>query len=162
MSFTDIYSCACATTKAPEKTYYAARMHPFTAWLTDRFAERGIDSPTKIARAIGVSTSTITRPPKVPSLEVIRATADALHIPVRDVLVAAGYMSEDEALPPAVTALRELPSGYLLDELRRRLELADAMLAPPARFQSDHALAARHGDPDDLTSVVPDDDDHLD
>lgn len=135
-------------------------MHPFTAWLTDRFAERGIDSPSRIARAMGVSTSTITRPPKVPSLETIRAAADALHVPVRDVLVAAGYMTEDEALPPAVAALRELPSDYLLEELRRRLAAADAMLAPPVKFQSDHALAARRGDPDDQTAVVPDDDDH--
>ena len=137
-------------------------MHPFTAWLTDRFAERGIDSPSRIARAMGVSTSTITRPPKVPSLETIRAAADALHVPVRDVLVAAGYMTEDEALPPAVAALRELPSDYLLDELRRRLTAADAMLAPPVKFQSDHALAARRGDPDDQTAVVPEDTDHTD
>lgn len=135
-------------------------MHTFTAWLTDRFAERGIDTPSRIARAMGVSTSTITRPPKVPSLETIRAAADALHVPVRDVLVAAGYMTEDEALPPAVTALRELPSDYLLDELRRRLTAADAMLAPPVKFQTDHALAARRGNPDDQTAVVPDDDHH--
>ena len=137
-------------------------MHLFTAWLTDRFAERGIDSPSRIARAMGVSTSTITRPPKVPSLETIRAAADALHVPVRDVLVAAGYMTEDEALPPAVTALRELPSDYLLEELRRRLAAADAMLAPPVGFQSDYTLANRHGAMDDESAVVPEDTDHTD
>lgn len=137
-------------------------MSSFTAWLTDRFAERGVTSPSRIARAMGVSTSTITRPPKVPSLETIRAAADALHIPVRDVLVAAGYMTEDEALPPAVAALRELPSAHILEELRRRLDAADAMLAPPVKFQSDFELAARHGDPDDPTAVDPDDDHHHD
>ena len=132
-------------------------MHPFTAWLTDRFAERGVTTASQMARAMGVSTSTLTRPPKVPGLETIRAASDALGIPMRDVLVAAGYMSEDEAMPPAVAALRELPSDYILDELRRRLSAADAMLAPPAKFQADHALAARTGDPDDPTAVVPDD-----
>lgn len=136
-------------------------MSSFTGWLTDRFAERGVVSPSHIARAMGVSTSTITRPPKTPSLETIRAAADALHIPVRDVLVAAGYMTEDEAMPPVAAALREIPSGYILEELRRRLNAADAMLAPPVKFQSDHALAARRGDPGDGTAVVQDEHDDL-
>ena len=57
-----------------------------------------------------------------PTPQVLRRVAALFDIPVREVLVAAGYMTEEENVPlPATrTLLQQISNKQILDELRRR------------------------------------------
>lgn len=63
---------------------------------------------------------------RVPSSpEVLRRVAILFDAPIQEVLIASGYMTEEESLPmdAAAMSLRQLSTDQILDELRRRASL---------------------------------------
>ncbi|MHD0307202.1 helix-turn-helix domain-containing protein [Rhodococcus erythropolis] len=97
----------------------------FARWVREQIAARGHQSAEEAARAMGVYPSlmrqwtTIARSPTPP---VLRRVAALFDTPVPEVLVAAGYMTEEENVPlPATrTALQQMSNKQILDEIRRR------------------------------------------
>jgi len=88
----------------------ADHIEEFAAWVEDVMRERGydIDSPrgggkTKLAEDAGVHRAAITRllqRQSMPDLETMRGLSRALGIPVRDVLIRSGKLTEED-LPQA-------------------------------------------------------------
>ena len=102
---------------------------PFVAWLRAEFAQQGVHGDTKIAPQLGVTTSTISRPLRWPRPDTMRAASQSLGVPIRRVLVAAGYLPTEEAdVPVAHPPLSTVSSHALLEELRRRVQANDCLL----------------------------------
>lgn len=90
----------------------AGHMDEFAAWIRGVMRARGydIDSPrgggkTKLAEDAGVHRAAITRllqRQSMPDLETMRGLSRALGIPVRDVLIRSGKLTEED-LPQAPT-----------------------------------------------------------
>ncbi|MEU1621959.1 helix-turn-helix transcriptional regulator [Streptomyces sp. NPDC005722] len=88
----------------------ADHIEEFADWIEGLMRGRGydIDSPrgggkSKLADDAGVHRAAITRllqRQSMPDLETMRGLARALGIPVRDVLVRSGKLSEDDLPPP--------------------------------------------------------------
>ncbi|MFI7166784.1 multiprotein-bridging factor 1 family protein [Rhodococcus erythropolis] len=97
----------------------------FGAWIRDQIDTRGYASTEEAARALGVYPSllrhwaTIVRSP---SPQVLRQVAVLFDAPIQEVLIAAGYMTEDENRPlsPTRMSLQQMSNKQILDEIRRR------------------------------------------
>lgn len=97
----------------------------FGAWIRDQIDARGYESTEEAARALGVYPSllrhwaTIVRSP---SPQVLRQVAVLFDAPIQDVLIAAGYMTEEEHRPlsPTRMSLQQMSNKQILDEIRRR------------------------------------------
>ena len=78
-------------------------------WIRDQIDARGYESTEEAARALGVYPSllrhwaTIVRSP---SPQVLRQVAVLFDAPIQDVLIAAGYMTEEENRPLSPTGCR--------------------------------------------------------
>ncbi|MFF1945104.1 helix-turn-helix domain-containing protein [Rhodococcus qingshengii] len=97
----------------------------FAVWVRDQIAARGYHSPEEAARALGVYPSQMrqwTRIARSPTPQVMRRVAALFDAPVQEVLIAAGFMTEEENRPlsPTRTSLQQLSNKQILDEIRRR------------------------------------------
>ena len=71
----------------------------FAAWVRNQIAARGYQSPEEAARALGVYPSQMlqwTRISRSPTPQVLRRVAALFDAPVQEVLIAAGFMTEEE------------------------------------------------------------------
>jgi hypothetical protein len=97
----------------------------FGAWIRGQIDARGYESTEEAARALGVYPSllrhwaTIVRSP---SPQVLRQVAVLFDAPIQEVLIAAGYMTEEENRPlsPTRMSLQQMSNKQILDEIRRR------------------------------------------
>ena len=97
----------------------------FGVWVGGQIDARGYRSIEEAARALGVYPSllrhwaTIVRSP---SQKVLREVAMLFEVPIQEVLIAAGYMSEEENQPlsPTRMTLQQMSNKQILDEIRRR------------------------------------------
>ncbi|MET9529649.1 MULTISPECIES: helix-turn-helix transcriptional regulator [unclassified Streptomyces] len=116
----------------------ANELDQFTAWIEDVIRRRGydIDSPrgggkSRLADEAGVHRAAITRllqRQSMPDLETMRRLAHALDIPVREMLIRSGRLTEDELpLPPVHDDLERRSAGAK----RLTLEEAAAALGVP-------------------------------
>ncbi|WP_064443997.1 helix-turn-helix transcriptional regulator [Rhodococcus sp. YH3-3] len=97
----------------------------FAAWVRDQIAARGYQSPEEAARALGVYPSQMlqwTRIARSPTPQVLRRVAALFDASVQEVLIAAGFMAEEENVPlsPTRMSLQQLSNKQILDEIRRR------------------------------------------
>lgn len=93
----------------------------FAAWLEDLMRSRGydIDHPrgggrSRVADDAGVHRAAVTRllqRQSMPDLATMRGLAHALDVPVRDVLIRSGKLSEDDLPVPVTYARRRDASG---------------------------------------------------
>ncbi|MEV0276688.1 helix-turn-helix transcriptional regulator [Streptomyces sp. NPDC050610] len=112
-------------------------LEEFAAWMEDLMRSRGydIDHPrgggrSKIADDAGVHRAAVTRllqRQSMPDLTTMRGLARALDVPVRDVLIQSGKLTEDD-LPLPVTQPRHSTAG----SRRVTLEEAAELLGVPA------------------------------
>lgn len=106
----------------------------FAAWIRDQITAHGYATIEEAARELGVYPSllrhwaTIVRSP---SPKVLRRVAVLFDSPIQEVLIAAGYMTEEENVPlsPTRVSLQQMSSKQILDEIRRRT--AGDMGGPP-------------------------------
>ncbi|MDN3259627.1 helix-turn-helix transcriptional regulator [Streptomyces sp. CSDS2] len=121
----------------------AEHIEEFADWVEDVMRARGydIDSPrgggkTKLAEDAGVHRAAITRllqRQSMPDLDTMRGLARALRVPVRDVLIRSGKLTEEDLpLSPPPAAGAAAPGGAALSA-----EQAAAALGIP-----DHLRAA--------------------
>lgn len=111
----------------------------FSMWVREQIDVRGYASNEEAARALRVYPSVIrqwtsmVRAPSSP--EVLRRVAMLFDVPIHEVLIASGYMTEEESLPVDAVAmsLRQLSTDQILDELRRRASLESGLLPVPVR-----------------------------
>ncbi|MGM5069006.1 helix-turn-helix domain-containing protein [Rhodococcus qingshengii] len=97
----------------------------FAAWVRDQIVARGHESPEEAARALGVYPSQMrqwTTIARSPTPQVLRRVAALFDAPAQEVLIAAGFMTEDENVPlsPTRKSLQQLSNKQILDEIRRR------------------------------------------
>jgi transcriptional regulator with XRE-family HTH domain len=116
-----------------------SELEQFTAWIEDVIRRRGydIDSPrgggkSRLADEAGVHRAAITRllqRQSMPDLETMRRLAHVLGIPVREMLIRSGRLTEDELpLPSAADDLDRQNAG----SERITLEEAATALGVPA------------------------------
>lgn len=96
----------------------------FAAWVRDQIAARGYQSTEDAARAMGVYPSLMrqwTMIARSPTPQVLRRVAALFDTPVIEVLIAAGYLTEEEnvPLPPTRLGLQQMSNKQILDEIRR-------------------------------------------
>lgn len=111
----------------------------FSMWVRAQIDALGYASNEEAARALRVYPSEVrqwtsmVRAPSSP--EVLRRVAKLFDVPIQEVLIASGYMTEDESLPMDAVAmsLRQLSTDQILDELRRRASLDSGGLPVPVR-----------------------------
>ncbi|SFA38186.1 Transcriptional regulator, contains XRE-family HTH domain [Rhodococcoides kroppenstedtii] len=103
---------------------------------------KGIDQIT-LANAAGYNKSVVSNwvngRTKVPSLEALRRTAEALQVPMGEALVAAEYITADEIGATTLPAdLASVDTGELIREIGARLgyDLAISGKASPARLRA--------------------------
>ena len=117
----------------------------FAAWVRDQIAARGYQSPEEAARALGVYPSQMlqwTRISRSPTPQVLRRVAALFDAPVQEVLIAAGFMTEEENRPlsPTRMSLQQLSNKQILDEIRRRT--SGDVGGPPIPVRVDGVLHA--------------------
>ncbi|MEI4741883.1 helix-turn-helix transcriptional regulator [Rhodococcus erythropolis] len=122
----------------------------FAAWVRDQIVARGYESPEEAALALGVYPSQMrqwTRIARSPTPQVLRRVAALFDAPVQEVLIAAGFMTEDENVPlsPTRMSLQELSNKQILDEIRRRT-VGDAG-GPPIPVRVNGVLHSPDGPP---------------
>ncbi|MFF4168570.1 helix-turn-helix domain-containing protein [Streptomyces sp. NPDC001744] len=116
----------------------ASDLEPFAAWIEELIRRRGfdIDSPrgggkSRLADEAGVHRAAITRllqRQSMPDLETTRRLAHVLDVPVRDMLIRSGRLTEDDLpLPQAAETVQPGVGGR-----RLTLEEAAAGLGVPA------------------------------
>ncbi|MDX2782872.1 helix-turn-helix transcriptional regulator [Streptomyces caniscabiei] len=130
----------------------AGHIDAFAAWMEGLMRARGydIDSPrgggkTRLAEDAGVHRAAVTRllqRRSMPDLETMRGLSRALGVPVRDVLIRSGKLTEqDLPLPPTPPArgrawgCRSRPASALgIPEHRRPafIQLTERLRRPPA------------------------------
>lgn len=103
----------------------------FSDWVQDRAAEKGATSDAEIARLLGLVQSTVSRwarGSEPTGTATLRKIATGLGVPMREVLMRAGYLTESEADLREVTVPASpstVTNDQLLGELRQRLDSAD-------------------------------------
>ncbi|OOL30445.1 hypothetical protein GQ85_19870 [Rhodococcus rhodochrous] len=101
-----------------------ARMTRFSEWFDALYRERGYDTDAAVARALGVQQSVIKRwrEGSAPSIDNLRKISTTLAVPMQQAMIAAGYLTPDEASVVTVPAdLESVTDAQLLGELARRL-----------------------------------------
>ncbi|MET9094372.1 helix-turn-helix transcriptional regulator [Streptomyces cyaneofuscatus] len=108
----------------------ASELDQFTAWIEELIRARGydIDSPrgggkSRLADEAGVHRAAITRllqGQSMPDLETTRRLAHVLRVPVRDMLIRSGRLSEEDLPLPALGGDSEAAAPH------RRLTLEEA------------------------------------
>ncbi|WP_060884517.1 helix-turn-helix transcriptional regulator [Streptomyces caniscabiei] len=130
----------------------AGHIDAFAAWMEGLMRARGydIDSPrgggkTRLAEDAGVHRAAVTRllqRRSMPDLETMRGLSRALGVPVRDVLIRSGKLTEqDLPLPPAPAGTgtptlspEQAASALGIPEHRRTdfIQLTERLRQPPA------------------------------
>ena len=110
----------------------------FSMWVREQIDAQGYASDEEAARALRVYPSLIrqwTSMVRVPSPEVLRRVAALFDAPIQEVLIASGYMTEEESrsMDAATTSLRQFSTDQILDELRRRASLDSGVSPIPVR-----------------------------
>lgn len=101
-----------------------ARMTIFSEWFDALYRERGYETDAAVARALGVQQSVIKRwrEGSAPSVDNLRKISHALAVPMQQAMIAAEYLTPDEATVVTVPAdLETVPNAALIGELTRRL-----------------------------------------
>ncbi len=127
----------------------------FARWVRHQITDRGFESTEEAARAMGVYPSLMrqwTMIARSPTPQVLRRVAALFDTPVPEVLVAAGYMTEEENVPlPATrTVLHQMSNKQILDEIRRRT--AGDTGGPPIPVRVNGVLRTPGGLPTALVS----------
>ncbi|MBZ3908791.1 MULTISPECIES: helix-turn-helix domain-containing protein [Streptomyces] len=136
----------------------AEHIDEFAAWIEGVMRARGydIDSPrgggkTKLAEDAGVHRAAITRllqRQSMPDLETMRGLSRALGIPVRDVLIRSGKLTEQD-LPqaPAPPETGAVPAGHTLsaDQAATALGIPDHLRAAFVQITEQLRLGAPTG-----------------
>ena len=112
----------------------------FSRWVREQIDARGYVSDEEAARALRVYPSLIrqwTSMVRVPSPEVFRRVAALFDAPIQEVLIASGYMTEEESrsMDAATTSLRQFSTDQILDELRRRTSGVGGGSSIPVRVE---------------------------
>ncbi|MDI9905616.1 hypothetical protein [Rhodococcus sp. IEGM 1406] len=102
------------------------------------------------ARALGVYPSQMlqwTRISRSPTPQVLRRVAALFDAPVQEVLIAAGFMTEEENVPlsPTRMSLQQLSNKQILDEIRRRT--AGDLAGPPIPVRVNGVIRFPDGPP---------------
>ncbi|MEU7531620.1 helix-turn-helix transcriptional regulator [Saccharothrix sp. NPDC042600] len=99
-----------------------AQASHFWSYLEARMEESGL-STSDLVRAVGVHRSRLTdwRRGKSLSMDTARALARLFSVPLLEVMVAAGQLTDDEANARPLRSPSSLSDAVLLYELRRRL-----------------------------------------
>ncbi|CAL9567240.1 hypothetical protein SUDANB95_04719 [Actinosynnema sp. ALI-1.44] len=99
-----------------------AQASHFWSYLEARMEEAGL-STSDLVRAVGVHRSRLTdwRRGKSLSMDTARALARLFSVPLLEVMVAAGQLTDDEANARPLRSPSSLSDAVLLYELRRRL-----------------------------------------
>ncbi|GAA0252158.1 hypothetical protein GCM10010492_60810 [Saccharothrix mutabilis subsp. mutabilis] len=99
-----------------------AQASQFWSYLEARMEEAGL-STSDLVRAVGVHRSRLTdwRRGKSLSMDTARALARLFSVPLLEVMVAAGQLTDDEANARPLRSPSSLSDAVLLYELRRRL-----------------------------------------
>ncbi|MGV0157083.1 helix-turn-helix domain-containing protein [Rhodococcus sp. GB-02] len=123
----------------------------FAAWVRDQIVALGYESPEEAARALGVYPSQLrqwTRISRSPTPQVLRRVAALFDAPVQEVLIAAGFMTEEENVPlsPTRMSLQQMPNKQILDEIRRRT--TGDVGGPPIPVRVNGVLHTPDGPPD--------------
>ncbi|MEW2399590.1 helix-turn-helix transcriptional regulator [Streptomyces sp. NPDC046862] len=123
----------------------AEQVEEFAAWIEAVMRRRGydIDSPrgggkTKLAEDAGVHRAAITRllqRQSMPDLETMRGLARALGIPVREVLIRSGRLTEED-LPQAPAPSGVAAAGAVEGEPRLSAEQAAVALGIPEHLRT--------------------------
>ena len=102
------------------------------SWINYVSSIAGDDSPSTIAKKINAYPSTVTRWGKTqPSPEAVVAFARAYSRPVIEAILAAGWITEEEArLRTRKSNASDLNNQELINELQRRLALATETTTP--------------------------------
>lgn len=112
----------CATSIVGMTDPGRAQASHFWSYLEARMEEAGL-STSDLVRAVGVHRSRLTdwRRGKSLSMDTARALARLFSVPLLEVMVAAGQLTDDEANARPLRSPSSLSDAVLLYELRRRL-----------------------------------------
>lgn len=108
----------------------------WASWVNQQLTRKGW-RPADAARAFGVDDSMVSkwrRGLAEPDPKSLRRIAESLDLPILTVLVAAGYLTAEEAgqVPPAEANPSEVPTMELIEEIRARIAGHLDALDPPA------------------------------
>lgn len=97
----------------------------FASWVRDQIAAHGYQSVEEAARTLGVYPSQMrqwTTIARSPTPQVLRRVAALFDASIHEVLIASGFMTEEENRPlsPTRMSLQQLSNKQILDEIRRR------------------------------------------
>ncbi|KDE14918.1 helix-turn-helix domain-containing protein [Rhodococcus aetherivorans] len=129
-------------------------MTRFSEWFDTLYRERGYETDAAAARAIGVQQSLIRRwrEGSAPSVDNLRKISYALAVPMQQVMIAAEYLTPDEAAVVTVPApLESVPSAQLIGELVRRLAAYEAVDPVQGENVGGEVRAMRSSHPADPT-----------
>lgn len=128
-----------------------ARMTRFSEWFDTLARERGYENDASVARAVGVQQSVVKRwrQGSAPSVDNLRKISHALAVPMQQAMLAADYLTPDEATVVTVPApLETVPNAQLVAELTRRLAAYDDQGETPGPPGEVRAIrSARPADP---------------
>lgn len=136
VSFPDLHGCANArhneTHEAPAQPQYG---YPMTWWsYVVRVA--GTESPKQMSEQTGLDGPSFSKwkGGHVPKPAIVATFARAYERPVLEAFVAAGFLTAEEAneQPSAPPSVRALTDNELVEEIRYRLDLAEALRATVA------------------------------
>lgn len=124
----------------------------WAAWVNQQLTRKGW-RPADAARAFGVDDSMISkwrRGKQDPDPKSLRRIAEALDEPILTVLVAAGYLTAEEAgqVPPAEVNPADLNTMDLLEEIRTRIASHLDALDPPPPGRNSQPPRHAHAVPD--------------
>lgn len=105
-----------------------ARMTRFSEWFDTLARDRGFETDASVARTLGIQQSVIKRwrEGSAPSVDNLRKVSHRLSVPMQQAMIAAGYLTEDEAAVVTIPAdPSTLTNDQLMAELARRVAAFD-------------------------------------
>jgi len=126
----------------------------WAGWVNQQLTRKGW-RPADAARAFGVDDSMVSkwrRGLAGPDPKSLRRIAESLDLPILTVLVAAGYLTAEEAgqVPPAETNPSEVPTMELIEEIRTRISGHLDAIDPPLPGRNPQPTPR----PDEVADVV--------
>lgn len=134
--------------------YCAGMADDWAAWVNQQLTRKGW-RPADAARAFGVDDSMVSkwrRGLAEPDPKSLRRIAESLDLPILTVLIAAGYLTPEEAgqVPPVEVDPSEVPTMDLIEEIRTRISGHLDAIDPPPAGRNPHP----HLRPDEVSDAV--------